>query len=181
MLAPLLTRHRHRAVGRLHELAAEHQWIGDVRGGLERAAGARDDDRPVVEDATPEALLDAQRLDLVDVDLDGVALDEAELRDDAAVRDRDLGLVHVDPRHREEHEAQQEPEGEDADQHEAELRPPRDMRAMDELLALDEGVVDIGHVQASTSVASRYSRRSASTPAASSSSKRATFWLSRSS
>src|SRR5438270_13983820 len=63
-----------RPAGGLHELAAEHERVGDLRDRLDRAAGAGDVDRAEVEHAAPEALVHATRLDFLEVDLDGVAL-----------------------------------------------------------------------------------------------------------
>ena len=66
-----------------------------LRDRRDRGARAGDEDGAEVEHAPPEALLDPQRLDLVEVDLDGVALDEAELGDHALVGDGDLGGAHA--------------------------------------------------------------------------------------
>jgi hypothetical protein len=67
-----------------------------------------------------------------------VPLDEAELRDDPLVGDRDFGRAHADPRPDEEDEAHDEDEREDSEEDEPERRPPGDPAAMDDALALDQ-------------------------------------------
>src|SRR3954451_13486282 len=53
---------RERPARGLHELAAVHERVGDIRDRLDRAARARDVDGAEVEDAPPEALVHPQRL-----------------------------------------------------------------------------------------------------------------------
>src|SRR6188508_2062364 len=55
------------------------------------AAGPDDMDRAVVEDSSPDSLIDVDRRDLVHVDLDRVPFNEAALENDAAVGHCDLG------------------------------------------------------------------------------------------
>jgi hypothetical protein len=71
--------------------------------------------------APHHALVDAQRLDLLEIDLDGVALHEAELGDHAPVGDGDLGGAHLDPRHREEHQPDDQDQRHDPQEHQPEL------------------------------------------------------------
>src|SRR6478735_5011752 len=55
-----LFRHVQGPVRGLHELAAEHERVGDVRDRRDRRPGARDEDGAEVEEAAPHALLDLQ-------------------------------------------------------------------------------------------------------------------------
>src|ERR1700692_1781937 len=76
---------------------AELKWRSDGIDGLGPLAHAPHRDVAVVEDATRNALVDVDALDLVEAHLERAALDEAGLVDDAHVGDVGLGGPAAEP------------------------------------------------------------------------------------
>src|SRR5258707_4280716 len=76
---------------------AERQRRGNGGDGFLALADAEDGDVAVIQDAPENALVDIDALDLVEAHLEGAALDEAGLVDDAQIGDVGLGGPAMEP------------------------------------------------------------------------------------
>lgn len=109
-----------------------------------RIAGARNNQRAVVKDPSENALVYLDALDLVDVEFDGFAAYETELRDDSLVCDCKLGgLVPYEGNHEEDEPDTPGRQQQNPKKDERSERPEAYVAGIDNLLVLDERAVDV--------------------------------------
>jgi len=129
------------------ERLAESKRIADARDRCLWGAATGYDERTVIEDASQQALLNLNTLDLVQVDFDRAAADETEFCDNALIGDRQFrgNLAQVDA----EQDEQSQPEywqQQQANQNRAGFCPDAEFRAMNDLFVCRQDAVDIaGH------------------------------------
>ena len=109
-----------------------------------RIPRAGDDQRAKVEHAAQDFLIDLNTLNLVDVDLDRAAANEAKLDDDALGRDCQLSGLVPDIGHDQEDQAQAECRQQDNPEcDQMPQRPEADVPEMDDLLVFDQRAFNI--------------------------------------